>query len=61
MPLARGMDDWRRAIGDDAIELFGNPRLVEQLPSWFVGPPAAEPSSSHRRAGRLAAKAAVTT
>ncbi len=61
MPLARGMDDWRRAIGDDAIELFGNPRLMEQLPSWFAGPPAADPSSIHRRAGRLAAKAPVTT
>ncbi len=61
MPLARGMGDWRRAIGDDAIELFGNPRLIEQLPSWFGEPPATERSSGDRRAGRLAARAAVTT
>ena len=41
MPLARGAGDWRQAIEDDAIEVFGNPRLVSQLPSWFGGLPAA--------------------
>ncbi len=41
MPLARGAGDWRRAIEGDAIEVFGNPRLVSQLPSWFGGLPAA--------------------
>ncbi len=41
MPLARGAGDWRRAIEDAAIEVFGNPRLVSQLPSWFGGLPAA--------------------
>jgi DNA-binding HxlR family transcriptional regulator len=40
-PLARGTGDWRRAIDDDAIGLFGNPRLIAQLPSWFAGPAAA--------------------
>ncbi len=40
MPLARGAGDWRRAIEDDAIEVFGNPQLVTQLPGWFGGLPA---------------------
>ncbi len=53
MPRARGMGDWRRAIHDDAIELFGNPRLIAQLPGWFAGPPGTGPDSGDRRAGRL--------
>ena len=38
IPLARGMGDWRRAIDADAIELFGNPRLIAELPNWFGRP-----------------------
>ncbi len=41
MPVARGTSDWRRAIDDESIELFGNPGLMAQLPSWFEGPRAA--------------------
>ena len=53
MPLARGMGDWRRAIDEDAIQLFGNPRLINQLPDWFARQPAMGPDSGDRRAGRL--------
>ncbi len=49
MPLARGMGDWRTAIAEDAVELYGNPRLIEQLPSWFSSPAAAEHISAARR------------
>ena len=58
MPLARGMGDWRTAIDDDAIELFGNPRLIAQLPGWFAGPPAMGPDGGDRRAGRLGGRGA---
>jgi DNA-binding HxlR family transcriptional regulator len=39
MPLARGAGDWRRAIEDDAVEVFGDPHLIAQLPTWFEGRP----------------------
>lgn len=60
MPLARGFSDWRRAIDDDAVELFGNPRLIAQLPSWFVESPTTAPSDGDRRSGHLAPRAVVT-
>ena len=59
MPLARGTGDWRRAIDDHAVDLFGNPRLIAQLPSWFGGPSAPEPGSGDRRAGHPAARTAA--
>lgn len=54
MPLARGAADWRRAIRDRAIEVFGNPQLIEQLPSWFDRTPAETPASGEPRARRVA-------
>jgi len=60
MPLARGTGDWRRAIDENAVGLFGNPRLIAQLPSWFGGPPADEPDHGDRRAGRQAARTAAS-
>ncbi len=61
IPLARGVGDWRRAIHDGAIELFGDPSLIAQLPSWFTGPPATKPSGGGRRAPGLAVRAVVAT
>lgn len=58
LPLARGSGDWQRAIDDDAVELFGNPRLIAQLPGWFGKQPATEPGSEDRRAGRLGGRGA---
>ncbi len=58
MPLARGTGDWLRAIHDDAIELFGNPRLIAQLPGWFAEPSATGPDSGDRRAKRLSGRRA---
>ncbi len=58
MPLARGTGSWRTAIHDDAVALFGNPRLIAQLPGWFAGPPATGPDSRDRRAGRLGGRGA---
>ncbi len=35
VPLARGTRDWRSAITDGSVELYGNPGLVKRLPDWF--------------------------
>jgi DNA-binding HxlR family transcriptional regulator len=35
-PIARGMRSWTDAIADRSVRLFGNPRLVAQLPGWFL-------------------------
>ncbi len=35
LPLARGTRDWRSAITDGSVELYGNPGLVKRLPDWF--------------------------
>jgi DNA-binding HxlR family transcriptional regulator len=35
-PLSRGVSDWRRAVADRSVRLFGNPRLIEELPGWFL-------------------------
>ncbi len=61
MPLARGLGDWRRAIEEDAIEVFGDPALVAQLPTWFGEPAIARPARADRRGGRHVAPAAVAT
>jgi DNA-binding HxlR family transcriptional regulator len=41
--LARGRRDWREALADGSIDVFGDPELVGQLPRWFR-PVAAEPA-----------------
>lgn len=61
MPLARGTGDWRRAIDGDAVGVYGNPRLVAQLPSWFGGPQAAGLGGADGRAGQRAAGAAASS
>lgn len=33
--LARGRSDWADAMADGSIEVFGDPELVKQLPTWF--------------------------
>ena len=35
-PLSRGLRDWRSAIADRSVRLFGDPRLIEELPGWFL-------------------------
>jgi hypothetical protein len=30
------MRGWSAAIGDGSVEVFGAPKLVEALPSWFA-------------------------
>jgi DNA-binding HxlR family transcriptional regulator len=35
-PIARRMRGWSAAIGDGSVEVFGAPKLVEALPSWFA-------------------------
>jgi DNA-binding HxlR family transcriptional regulator len=35
-PIARGQRDWKAAMADGSVHLFGDPALVSQLPSWFV-------------------------
>ncbi|MGH2392625.1 MAG: winged helix-turn-helix transcriptional regulator [Candidatus Limnocylindria bacterium] len=41
MALARGHRDPAAAIADRSIEVFGDPDLVERMPSWFL---SAEPT-----------------
>jgi DNA-binding HxlR family transcriptional regulator len=36
LPLARGTRDWRSAIRDGSVALFGDPGLVRDLPDWFA-------------------------
>ena len=50
MPLARGMNDWHSAIAEKGIELYGDPVLAAQLPTWFEPAPRAEPRSGTRSA-----------
>lgn len=35
MALARGRISWEEARADDSIEVFGDPGLVAELPTWF--------------------------
>lgn len=35
LALARGRRDWRDAIGDGSVQVFGDPELVRELPAWF--------------------------
>jgi DNA-binding HxlR family transcriptional regulator len=34
-PIARGSRDWREAMADGSVRVFGEPELVRQLPGWF--------------------------
>jgi hypothetical protein len=40
-PIARGLRDWKRAIADRSVRVFGDPALIGALPGWFL-PVAAE-------------------
>lgn len=46
-PIARGSRSWTDAVAAGSVRLFGNPRLVAQLPEWFlpVAPVARERSA----------------
>jgi DNA-binding HxlR family transcriptional regulator len=35
-PIARGSRSWADAVADGSVRLFGDPRLVSQLPGWFL-------------------------
>jgi DNA-binding HxlR family transcriptional regulator len=35
-PLSRGLRDWTDALADRSVRLFGNPRLITDLPGWFL-------------------------
>lgn len=35
-PIARGLRDWTAAVADRSVRLFGDPRLVNELPAWFL-------------------------
>jgi DNA-binding HxlR family transcriptional regulator len=37
-PIARGSRSWMDAVAERSVRLFGDPRLVSQLPGWFVPP-----------------------
>ena len=47
-PIARGLRDWDAALANRAVRLFGDPRLIGELPTWFlpVRDPQPGPGSS---------------
>jgi DNA-binding HxlR family transcriptional regulator len=44
-PIARGLRDWRAAVADGSVHLYGDPTLVHDVPSWFLPVQAAEAAS----------------
>jgi DNA-binding HxlR family transcriptional regulator len=47
-PIARGSRSWSDAVADGSVRLFGDPRLVSQLPGWFL-PVGGSQSAGSRR------------
>jgi DNA-binding HxlR family transcriptional regulator len=48
-PIARGLRSWSDALATGSVRLYGDPALVEALPSWFLPPDAnigARPAAS---------------
>ncbi|HET6746300.1 MAG TPA: helix-turn-helix domain-containing protein [Candidatus Limnocylindria bacterium] len=35
-PIARGILDWKASIADGSVHLYGDPALVDELPTWFL-------------------------
>ena len=33
--IARGLRDWSAAVKDRSVRLFGDPKLIRELPTWF--------------------------
>jgi DNA-binding HxlR family transcriptional regulator len=56
LALVRGHRDPSDAIADRSVEVFGDPALVEQLPSWFI---PADASQGGPAAGSVAAATAA--
>jgi DNA-binding HxlR family transcriptional regulator len=47
-PISRGLRDWRAALADRSVTLYGEPELVRALPAWFH-PAEGLPSPARRR------------
>jgi DNA-binding HxlR family transcriptional regulator len=45
-PIARGLRDWKAAIADRSVHLYGDPALVHALPSWFLPVDTEAPASA---------------
>lgn len=35
-PIARGLRDWVAGVRDRSVRLYGDPRLIRELPGWFL-------------------------
>jgi DNA-binding HxlR family transcriptional regulator len=35
-PVSRGLRSWSAALADGSVNLYGEPKLIKALPSWFV-------------------------
>ena len=46
-PIARGLKDWDAAMKDRSVRMYGDPRLVGQVSSWFL-PVDGAPRSDER-------------
>jgi DNA-binding HxlR family transcriptional regulator len=57
LALARGHRDAADAIADGSIEVFGDPTLIERLPSWFATAEIPKEDDTDSPPGRVASAA----
>jgi len=50
--LSRGLREWKAAIADGAVALFGDPSLLRALPDWFRSADRAAADEQRRRGVR---------
>jgi DNA-binding HxlR family transcriptional regulator len=58
-PVARGERSMRAAVEDGSVRLFGEPDLVQALPSWFR-PPSSERSDGAASGAEVATERAIS-
>ena len=37
-PVSRGLRSWSAALAEGSVNLYGEPKLIKALPSWFLDP-----------------------
>ncbi len=52
-PIARGLRTWDDAAADRSVRLYGDPRLISELPRWFI-PADASPRSQREKTAVVA-------
>lgn len=44
-PIARGTRGWSEAIADGSVQVYGEPKLIREMPTWFKAVEKAERAS----------------